>query len=67
MRTSTAFAMVRGMADEQAEPGELTDRFRAFAEAVDPKPSKALPVGLLAAVAVFVVVVAVVIWVLVTI
>ncbi len=66
MRTSIVFAMVPGMADEQAEPGELTDRFRAFAETVDPKPSRALPAGLLAAAAVFLVVLIVVVWVLLT-
>jgi hypothetical protein len=65
MRTSTLFAMVPGMADEQAEPGELTERFRAFAETVDPQPSKALPMGLIAAVAVFVVLLIAVVWVLV--
>ena len=54
------------MADEQAEPGELTDRFRAFAESVDPEPSRALPAGLIATVAVVVVALIVVVWVLVT-
>jgi len=58
--------MVPGMADEQAEPGELTDRFRAFAESVDPEPSRALPAGLIATVAVVVVALIVVVWVLVT-
>jgi hypothetical protein len=58
--------MVRGMADEQAEAGEVTDRFRAFAETVDPKPSKALAAGLIAAAAVFVVVLIVVVWILLT-
>ena len=53
------------MADEQAEPGELTERFRAFAETVDPQPSKALPLGLIAAVAVFMVLLIAVVWVLV--
>jgi hypothetical protein len=54
------------MADEQAEPGELTDRFRAFAETVDPEPSRAFPAGLIATAAVFVVAVIVVVWVLLT-
>jgi hypothetical protein len=35
------------MTDEQVEPGELTERFRAFSESVDPEPSKALPVALI--------------------
>lgn len=35
--------------DEQVEPGEMTERFRAFSETVDPAPSKALPVALIAA------------------
>jgi hypothetical protein len=48
--------MVPGMTDEQVEPGELTDRFRAFSETVDPAPSRALPVALIAAAAVAVVV-----------
>lgn len=57
--------MVPGMADEQAEPGELTERFRAFAESVDPKPSRALPAGLITTAAVFIVALIVVVWVLV--
>jgi hypothetical protein len=61
----TSFAMVPGMADEQAEAGELTERFRAFAEAVDPKPSNALPMGLIVAAGAVVVAVIVVVWVLV--
>jgi hypothetical protein len=65
MRTSTVFVMVPGMADEQTEPGELTERFRAFAEKVDPEPSKALPAGLIAAASAVLVVLIVVIWVLV--
>jgi hypothetical protein len=35
------------MADNQVEPGELTERFRAFAETVDPAPSRTLPVALM--------------------
>jgi len=42
--------------DEQAEPGELTERFRAFSETVDPSPSKALPFALIGAGALAVVV-----------
>ena len=62
--------MVPGMADEHAptesaEPGELTNRFRAFAETTDPEPSKALPVGLIAAGAVVLVVLVAVVWFLV--
>jgi hypothetical protein len=58
------------MADEHAptegaEPGELTSRFRAFAETTDPEPSKALPLGLIAAVAVVLVILVVVVWILV--
>ena len=46
------------MADEQAEPtGELTERFRAFAETVDPAPSRTMPLGLIAAGAVVLLVV----------
>jgi hypothetical protein len=52
------------MADEQAETGELTQRFRAFAEEVDPKPSRALPVGLIAAAGAVLMVLIVVVWVL---
>lgn len=39
--------MVRGMADDQQETGEITERFRAFAEASDPAPSKGLPIALI--------------------
>ena len=39
--------MVRPMADDQIEQGELTERFRAFAETVDPGPSRSLPVALI--------------------
>ncbi len=39
--------MVRAMSDEQIEPGELTERFRAFAKSVDPAPSRALPLALI--------------------
>ena len=56
--------MVRGMADDQIEPGDITDRFRAFAEKVDPQPSKALPVGFIAAAGAVLVVLVVVVWLL---
>jgi len=36
------------MTDEQVESGELTERFRAFQQTVDPEPSKALPMTLIA-------------------
>ena len=53
------------MADEQAEtPGEMTERFRAFAEAVDPAPSRTLPMGMMAAGAVILLLLIVVVWVL---
>ncbi len=35
------------MADEQSEKGEITERFRAFAETSDPAPSKGLPIALI--------------------
>ena len=36
------------MTDEQhVETGELTERFRAFSETVDPEPSKAFPLALI--------------------
>ncbi|HLT11053.1 MAG TPA: hypothetical protein VK028_09625 [Micromonosporaceae bacterium] len=43
------------MADDQTEPGELTERFRAFADSVDPAPSRALPVALIVGAAVLLV------------
>jgi hypothetical protein len=43
----SSFAKVPDMADEQSERGEITERFRAFAEASDPPPGKGLPIGLL--------------------
>ena len=58
--------MVRGMADEQAEPGEVTERFRAFAETVDPEPNKALRAGLIAMAGALVLVLIVVVWILFT-
>lgn len=60
----TKFAMVRGMSDEQIEPGDLTERFRAFAQSADPAPSRALPVALIVAGVATVLAVVVVIWML---
>jgi hypothetical protein len=56
--------MVPGMSEEQQEPGELTERFRAFSQSVDPEPSKALPLALIATVGAVAVVLIVVIWLL---
>ena len=53
------------MADDQLEHGELTDRFRAFSQSVDPEPSRVLPVALIAAAAVILVVFGIVVWILV--
>jgi hypothetical protein len=51
--------MVRGMADDQSEPGEITDRFRAFVEQADPAPGRGLPIALAAVAIVIVVLLAV--------
>jgi hypothetical protein len=51
--------MVRGMADDQRETGEITERFRAFAETSDPAPSKGLPIALIVGAAVLVALLAV--------
>lgn len=56
--------MVPGMADEQTEPGEVTSRFQAFADGVDPEPSRALPMAMIAITAAVVVVAIVLIAVL---
>ena len=56
--------MVRGMSDEQIEPGELTERFRAFAQSADPAPSRALPVAFIAAGVVAVLALAAAVWLL---
>ena len=57
--------MVRGMSDEQMEPGELTERFRTFAQSVDPEPSRALSVALIAAGAsVLLAVIVIIVWIL---
>jgi hypothetical protein len=52
------------MSDEQIEPGELTERFRAFSEQVDPQPSKAMPVTLMVAGVVVVVAFVALVWLL---
>jgi hypothetical protein len=52
------------MSEEQIEPGELTERFRAFSETKDPEPSRALPVGFLVAGVVAVIAVIAVLWLL---
>jgi F0F1-type ATP synthase membrane subunit c/vacuolar-type H+-ATPase subunit K len=49
------------MSDELSEAGDLTDRFRAFAQSKDPEPSRLLPrmllvAGIVAVLAVFAVV-----------
>jgi hypothetical protein len=56
--------MVRGMADDQRETGEITERFRAFAETSDPAPSKGLPIALIVGGVVLVALVAVAIFAL---
>ena len=62
---ATDNAATDNAATEHVEPGELTRRFRAFAETTDPEPSKALPVGLIAAAVVAFVVLVAVVWILV--
>jgi hypothetical protein len=53
------------MPEEQIEPpGELTERFRAFSESVDPEPSRAWPAALLVAGGVVLVVLIAVLWLL---
>jgi hypothetical protein len=32
------------MSEEQLESGEITERFRAFAQSVDPEPNRTLPI-----------------------
>ena len=39
MREPSRSARVAGMSEEQMESGEITERFRAFAQSVDPEPS----------------------------
>ncbi len=63
---SRSFAIVRHMSDDQMDPGEITDRFRAFAETSDPAPSKGLPIALIVGAVVLVALVAVAIVALAT-
>ena len=35
-----------GMSDQQKEPGEVTERFKAFAQSADTAPSRVLPIAL---------------------
>jgi hypothetical protein len=53
------------MSDQQKEPGELTERFAAFAKTADQPPSRALPYALIAVGAALLVVLVVTILVLV--
>ena len=64
--TLRSFAIVPGMADDQRETGEITERFRAFAERSDPAPSKGLPIALIVGAAVLVALLAVAIIALVS-
>ncbi len=41
--------MVAGMSDEPVEPGNLTERFRTFAQSADPQPSRLPQILLIAA------------------
>lgn len=53
------------MSEEQIEPGELTERFRAFSQSSDPEPSRALPAILFAAgAAVVLVLIAAIVWII---
>ncbi|HEX6870777.1 MAG TPA: hypothetical protein VF163_06740 [Micromonosporaceae bacterium] len=58
------------MSDEQiesgelTETGELTERFRAFSQTVDPAPSKVLPITLIGLGLLVLVAVVVLIWVI---
>jgi hypothetical protein len=44
--------MVPGMSEEQTEHGELTERFRAFAQSADPEPNRTARNALLAGAAI---------------
>ncbi len=55
--------MVRDMSDEQIEHGELTERFRAFQQSVDPEPTRAMPVALIVGGALAVVLIGVILFV----
>jgi hypothetical protein len=54
------------MSDEQTETGDLTERFRAFAQEVDPQPSRTLPVAMMIGVAAALVIVVAAVVALVT-
>lgn len=62
---STVFAMVPGMSDDKVEPGEMTERFRTFAQSVDPEPRRLTRNALLAGGAIVVVVALIAIWMLI--
>jgi hypothetical protein len=47
--------MVPGMSEEQTEHGELTERFRAFAQSTDPEPNRTARNALFAGAAIVVV------------
>jgi hypothetical protein len=61
---STTFAMVPGMSEEQIEHGELTERFRVFAQSADPEPNRTARTALLAGGAVVVLLALIAVWVL---
>jgi hypothetical protein len=42
--------MVAGMSDEPLEPGNITERFRTFAQSADPEPSRLPQILLVAAI-----------------
>lgn len=54
------------MSDDQLEPGGITERFRAFAEATDPEPDRSRFVMLAVAGGVALLIVVVVLLILVT-
>ncbi len=66
MSALTTFAKVAGMSDEQNEPGELTERFQAFARSDDPPPSRALPIAMMAGGFALLVMIGVAVWILAT-
>jgi hypothetical protein len=54
------------MSEEQIEHGELTERFRVFAQSVDPEPNRIARNALIAGGAIVVLLALVAIWVLLT-
>ena len=54
------------MSDEQTETGDLTERFRAFAQEVDPQPSRTLPVAMMVGVGAAVIIIVATVIALVT-